>query len=241
MLTKLEQQYTLRAQDVDIKGEWMPSAIFVRMQEIAEDHAAAVGFGRVHIMETLGFAWVLTRLNLKMNRYPKLCDTITAATWPLKPTKLTFLRHFTFTSADDELLGAASSQWILFDIRDRMIRRTSAIENYPYDPALAPVMEEPGKIILPDGMESAGTRTVLYSDVDMNAHMNNTKYLNWICESYPASFLTEKRLAGVKINYIAEAYLDQQVELFREDTEAGRYLCGKTEEKTVFDAYVEWN
>ena len=45
MLTKLEQEYTIRALDVDLKGVWRPSAVLTRMQEIAEDHAIAVGAG----------------------------------------------------------------------------------------------------------------------------------------------------------------------------------------------------
>ncbi len=240
MLTRLDQEYTLRAQDVDIKGEWMPSAIFTRMQEIAEDHAACVGWGREHIVEKLGCGWVLTRMNLEMERYPGLGEKITVSTWPCKPTKFIFRRQFLFCAQDGSELGKASSQWVLFDIAERMLRRTDAVGEYPFDPLLPQIVEEPRKLALPADMERAAEREVLYSDVDMNRHMNNTKYLNWICELFPPKILEEKRISRVKINYIAEAQLGQRVELFRSGTEDGCYICGNTDGKTVFDAFVRF-
>ncbi len=238
---RLDQDYYLRALDVDIKGEWMPSAIFVRMQEIAEDHATAVGAGRVDLVDEKGLGWVLTRMLVKMNKYPRIGQTIKVSTWPLKPTKLTFLRQFMFRGIDGELLGTASSQWVLFDIKERVLRRTVVLGDYPYDPKLAIKMGEPGKIILPAVMEKKMTRTVMYSDVDMNVHMNNTKYLNWICELFPSETLKEHSLEEIKINYIAEAYIDQQVGLYMKEGQGGHFICGKTGDKTVFDAFVRWN
>ncbi|MDL2236707.1 hypothetical protein LJC56_02600 [Christensenellaceae bacterium OttesenSCG-928-K19] len=240
MTTRLEREHYLRAADVDINGKWMPSAVFVRMQELAEDHATKVGAGRIYLGETMGLAWVLTRVYLKMYRYPCLGDTITVATWPLKPTKLTFLRHFKMTDSTGDTLGVASSQWVLFDINDRILRRTAIIGDYPYDPDAPTMLEEPGKIKLPPDMEFKETRKVRYSDVDMNGHMNNTKYLNWICELFPSEHLKTKRIDEIKLNYIAEPYLDQNVDLFYKEADGGWFVCGKTEEKTIFDSFVTW-
>jgi medium-chain acyl-[acyl-carrier-protein] hydrolase len=240
MLTRLNQEYYLRALDVDIKGKWMPSAVFVRMQEIAEDHATAAGLGRADLIEKQGYAWVLTRIHLKMKQYPNLAETIHVSTWPLKPTKLTFLRQFQFTDQQGRELGSASSQWVLFDIRDRVIRRTNMIGDYPYDPEAQPALEEPGKIILPKDMPNKAARTVMYSDVDMNGHMNNTKYLNWICELFDSEFLQKKELETVRLNYIAEPYIDQKVDLYMKQVDGSYYICGKTAEKTVFDSLIKW-
>jgi medium-chain acyl-[acyl-carrier-protein] hydrolase len=240
MLKKLEQKYELRAMDVDIRGEWMPSAIFVRMQEIAEDHATAVGFGRVNLIDTFGFAWVLTRMHVRMRKYPRLGETIRVSTWPLKPTRLIFLRNFMFHNQTGEELGRAVSQWVLFDMRERTLRRTHVLGEYPFDPDAPILLPNPAKIILPSDMQPQGLRRVLYSDVDMNGHMNNTKYLNWICELFPVDILKQCRLSDIRINYIAEAYLDQDVCLLLGKACDDYYICGKTEGKTVFDACVTW-
>lgn len=238
--TKLTQEYYLRAQDVDINGTWMPSAVFVRMQEIAEDNATAVGAGRVDMIDKLGFAWVLTRMYLEMDKYPRIGETIKVSTWPLKPTKLYFSRQFSFETQGGELLGKASSQWVLFDINQRQIKRSSELGDYPYDPELPRMLPEPKKLMLPKDMPVAAVRKVLYSDVDMNVHMNNTKYLNWICELFTSEWLMTNYLKTVKINYIGETYINQEVDLHKTEADGGFYIYGSSNDKIIFDAFTEW-
>lgn len=238
--TKLTQEHYLRAQDVDINGTWMPSSIFVRMQEIAEDNAAAVGAGRVDMIDSLGYAWVLTRMYVEMDKYPRIGDTIKVSTWPLKPTKLFFSRQFSFEALNGELLGKASSQWILFDVAERQIKRSCELGDYPYDPELPRMLPEPKKLILPKNVPAVAKRTVLYSDVDMNVHMNNTKYLNWICELFSSGWLTSKYLKSIRINYIGETHIDQIVELHKAEADGGFYIYGTSDGKMVFDSFTEW-
>ena len=108
-ITKLEQDYTIRAYDVDTRGKWRPSAILTRMQEIAEDHAIAVHCGRKELVEERGMAWMLTRLHLEMKRYPDLMDDIRVVTWPGKPTRLLFCAPHHVFDAQGEELGRATS------------------------------------------------------------------------------------------------------------------------------------
>lgn len=238
--TRLEEEYRLRALDVDINGQWMPSAIFVRMQETAEAHAEAVGYGRVQIVER-GLCWALTRMRLEMDEYPHLSQRVRVITWPLKPTSLVFRRQFRFEDMDGRLLGHASSQWVLLDLNERAIRRTSSLSDFPYDPQAGRELEEPKKILLPSNMEEAARRAVLYSDVDMNAHMNNSKYLNWICELFDVPFLRENHLRSVSINYISEAYIGEEVCLYMAEDIGGYFICGKTNDRTIFDAQITWS
>lgn len=240
-ITKLEQDYTIRAYDVDTRGKWRPSAILTRMQEIAEDHAIAVHCGRKELVEERGMAWMLTRLHLEMKRYPDLMDDIRVVTWPGKPTHLFFVRHTMFFDAQGEELGRATSLWVLFNIKGRFLCRTGDIgENYPYDLSHGAALPDPGKIKLPDDMELIRTRTVAYSEVDMNSHLNNAKYADWICELFDLDTLRHHSIRDFRINFIAEAYMGQPVDLYRRDADGVSYICGKTEGKTVFDASVIW-
>lgn len=234
------QPYTLRALDVDLNGTWRPSAIFTLMQELAEAHAEYHEVGRVHLAESRGLAWVLTRMHLEMDRYPRIGDTIEALTWALEPTSMLFRRHFLFQDAHGIPLGRASSQWILLDLAERTIRRPAAIGGFPFDPDAPIVLPEPRKIRMPDALEEAAVRTVLYSDVDMNGHMNNTKYLNWICELQSTPFLESMQMQSVRIAYIAEAQIDQRITLLCQDSADEVYVRGQTDGNIVFEAHVHW-
>ncbi len=240
----LEQEYELRAFDVDISGCFMPSAILSRMQDIADDHATKVGFGRTFLGNTKGYAWVLTRLYLEMYSYPKLGDSIKMLTYPAPPTKLSFGRFFLIRDDDGKELGKASSIWVLFDINKRCLLRPEALGSpYPHDATLPASPELPTKIIIPtDELEFICTRTVMYSETDMNMHMNNAKYANWVCELFEKDFLVQNKVKSLRINYVSEAKIGQQVDLYTyvRENDTTVYVRGKTEDKTVFDGAVDF-
>ena len=81
-------------------------------------------------------------------------------------------------------------------------------------------------------MELIRTRTVAYSEVDMNSHLNNAKYADWICELFDLDTLRHHSIRDFRINFIAEAYMGQPVDLYRRDADGVSYICGKTEGKT---------
>jgi acyl-ACP thioesterase len=45
----------------------------------------------------------------------------------------------------------------------------------------------PGSLVI-KGLEHNRSRTVLFSDLDRNGHMNNTRYLEWMGDLLPAAF-----------------------------------------------------
>ena len=74
----------------------------------------------------------------------------------------------------------------------------------------------------------------------MNRHLNNAKYADWVCELFDSETLKKDSIRDFRINFIAEAYMGQTVDLYRRDIDGISYICGKTGDKTVFDASVIW-
>ena len=67
---------------------------------------------------------------------------------------------------------------------------------------------------LPAGTFDKHTRRqVTFFDLDQNAHMNNTRYLDWIFDLYPASFHREHPLKAVTVCYNSEALEGQVMDL----------------------------
>ena len=56
-------------------------------------------------------------------------------------------------------------------------------------------------------MEYKTSRTVAYSEVDMNRHLNNAKYADWVCELFDSETLKKDSIRDFRINFIAEAYM----------------------------------
>lgn len=241
MAEELTQKIILRAFESDPAGGlWKPSGILVRMQEIAEDHAIALGCGRKDMVDVSGMVWMLVRLHLEMKRYPKIAQEIVVKTWHGKAEKYTFPRYFSFSYPDGEELGCATSDWVLFSIWERKLMRPSALP-VSYDAGSQPAPARvPARIRLPQDMQTAEMRRVRYSDTDMNAHMNNSKYADWICDLFPANQLLSQRLSEMDITYSAEAAIDQQIELKMSETGGRFFISGETYGKAVFSATGVW-
>jgi hypothetical protein len=62
-----------------------------------------------------------------------------------------------------------------------------------------------GPLTLPDTLPEA--KTALYSDLDMNHHVNNAHYIQWAFDSFDKDFLRSHRLTDIAVNFIAQAKL----------------------------------
>jgi acyl-ACP thioesterase len=64
------------------------------------------------------------------------------------------------------------------------------------------------------------TRTVRYSDLDRNGHMNNCRYLEWAGDLLPSPFHKEHQMKEFVVCYLSEAREGEQLELaWRQDEE----------------------
>jgi acyl-ACP thioesterase len=62
---------------------------------------------------------------------------------------------------------------------------------------------------------------VRFRDLDVNRHVNNVTFVEWVLESVPPSFLNERDLAFIEINFIGEALLGDTVESCAEPGPSG--------------------
>ena len=67
--------------------------------------------------------------------------------------------------------------------------------------------------ITPKVLENQIIRSVGYTELDRNGHMNNTRYLDWVDDLLPSSFHQEHPVKGITLCYLAEAREGQQIHL----------------------------
>ena len=100
---------------------------------------------------------------------------------------------------------------------------------------------------LPAGdFENRQLRSVCFSDLDVNGHMNNTRYLDWICDLLPADFHKEHPIRAFTVCYMSEALEGQQLQLswsegetFRVDGDLSQTYVSAGHTR-VFSAQVEF-
>lgn len=235
----IEEERSLLSCDVDFKGRWRPSAIFIAMQELAGRHCALLGVSREELVKR-GIVWVLLRVKLDIKHYPSMGETVRIKTWTGTTNRALFPRFFSF-EVNGKVLGSASSQWMLVDVdQHRMVLPSQygiAVEAGGEPPISAP--ERLRYAFVPDRTVE---RCVSYSDIDVNCHMNNARYVEWILDLFPPARYEHNVMKTLQINYVAEAKPGEKIYLELTEQNADFHLRGVYEKSgmVVFEAAGQW-
>lgn len=213
MLKTYREEMTLRTCNCDFKGLWRPSAIFEAMQEASGMHSHMLGCGRDALVR-MGYVWVLSRMEVKMDKYPGVGDRVTVETFPLNNRRWFFPRAFVFRNDQGDQLGCAYSLWVLLDLETRkMAPPDKVIHLLPDNSDLVAPMGMPSAIAELEGEERQLLRVPAYTDLDVNQHVNNARYVDWLCDALGAAILKKQALRTICIHYETEIRPEQAVDL----------------------------
>jgi acyl-ACP thioesterase len=79
-----------------------------------------------------------------------------------------------------------------------------------------PSAEEPEKLPAPVCSKMGKSYTVRYSDIDMHHHVNNTKYIEWILDSYPFEMNQTHQIHTFEINFLTESSYEDEISVHTE-------------------------
>ena len=157
------------------------------LQEAASLNAATLGFGKDDFAaKGENISWVLTRMVVKMSRYPAWNDEVTVETFPRGGRKIVAWRDFEVKDAQGATLGLATTEWMLIDLSSRKIVAVPEKVFAANDPANVPVLglEPFSKFRFPEGGSGVPPLhfTAMKSQIDLNGHVNNVHYIDWMLE-----------------------------------------------------------
>lgn len=201
-------------------------SIATLLQEVASNHAVAMwgrsteGFASDPSMS--GLIFVMTRLQIQMERYPRWGDIIEIKTWFQEDGKLAAQRDWVVTcQATGETIGRATSTWVMINMQTRRLikfpeaarQKCAAFQLMPprhaipreYTRQKLPELGLPAEIVGP-------IQVARRSDMDMNGHVNNTTYLAWAMETVPSDIYHGAHLYQIEIDFKAECHGGDLVE-----------------------------
>ena len=170
------EELLLRSKDVDMFRRLRSSELFRLLQEASIRHTEQLGMGRDKTLDK-GILWVLLMQRAEIARMPEYDERIVLKSWPGRTMHLLFPRYYSIETAAGEPLLKASAVWSLIDAKTR---RVVFPEKYGVAIEGAETGEE---IAMPAAVAKAECSlardfTVPYSFVDLNGHMNNTRYFD---------------------------------------------------------------
>ncbi len=178
-----EKEYYLRASDFDKFNHIKPSAVLDLFQDAAGQHAVKIGVGFDDMIKR-SYLWVLTRIKFKVLSQPKSYQKVVVKTWPLAPGRLSYRREYCIEDEKGEQLVVGSSEWVVIHSEKR--RLVSAPDLYPFtDGFCTEIMceEKLGKVANFDVLTEPYIVNAGFSELDINNHVNNTKYANYVLDA----------------------------------------------------------
>lgn len=194
----------VRGGDCDRFSRMRMDALFFAMQEGGEHHAKTMGFG-YDAMQARGLFFVLSRIHVCVNRMPVCGERIVHTTWPGVSNKFFCPRFHTFALEDGTPLLSAGALWVILDTQNRRIV-SPAKASLPFPDN----SDIPDPIALPTRLRACGEetarlmRTPVYSDFDINGHVNNTKYIAWLCDALGSAAFDGAYIRELSVSYEKE-------------------------------------
>ena len=178
------ESFTVRATDCDLYRRMRLDALFVAMQEGGERHALALGAGYDAMMGR-GLFFALARIHVSTLRAPRCGETVIHTTWPGVMNRFFCPRYHVFSLQDGAPLAAAGALWVMLDTqRRRIVSPQTAGLAFPDNSDLPVPIDLPTRLpALRGDAAHMFTRTPMYTDFDINGHVNNTRYISWLCDA----------------------------------------------------------
>lgn len=202
-----EEQFKIRASEVDINQKATLPAICNLLQEIAGNHARELQFDITDLQQNK-LTWVLHRLNVTIDRFPRWRETITIRTWPSGGDGLRAHRVFLILDADKKPIGRSLSYWLILDIQSRRPTRIpkNILDRVPKDSGHVLAVSK-RDFSVSEQSDSFQSFEVRKTDLDLNKHLNNVRYVEWALACLPEG----TKLDNIDIKFVAEAVLGDTV------------------------------
>ncbi len=244
LIPEYSSTITLVAHDVDINNCWKISSVFGYVQDVANTHCYYLGCDWKTLMKNYDTCYVLTRMRLEMKQYPHSSDNVKITTWAENNKKPVFTRYFILEAEDGTNLGNAVSQWVLMNTKTRSIVRLSDCSiPEPDTGSYIPPVTLPKKCTFEEQPDSISKRVPVYSDFDYNGHVNNSRYIEWICDLFPPERYKENNIKTIDIRYIQEIRYGNTVTLeLKDKKEESKFFVKGLDSsgKSYFEAYGEY-
>ncbi|XP_031382239.1 palmitoyl-acyl carrier protein thioesterase, chloroplastic-like [Punica granatum] len=215
------QNFTIRSYEIGADQTASIETIMNQLQEAALSHFMTAGlifdgFGSTREMTKRNLIWVVTKMQVLVDRYPTWGDVVQVDAW-LSASGRNGMRidWLVRDVKTEETRTRASSVWVMMNKLTRKLSKIPKEVRGEIEPHLlnsAPVVDEDSRKLPKLDAKTAdyvlSGLTPRWSDLDVNQHVNNVKYIGWILESTPQTILETHDLLAITLEYRRECGRD---------------------------------
>ena len=180
----------------------LPSLILLSLQ-VSGSQSAQLGVSDKEILEKYNLVWIITEYDIDVIRLPRFAEEITIETEALSYNRLFCYRRFTIYDESGQAIIQMLASFALMDRDSRKVHSVDPEMVAPYQSEFSKKIIRGPKYTDLDNPTSKDYHVRFY-DLDMNGHVNNSKYLDWIFEVMGADFLMDHIPQKINLKYVKE-------------------------------------
>ena len=205
------QNFTIDDAYVDRFGKMKPSMMLYIAQEMGGRHSELMRVDYDTLASRQLF-WAVIRHRVQITRTPVRGEKLRVETWPLPATRSAYPRSVVAYDAKGNEVFRCMTLWVLMDLNTRRMITPGK------SGIIVAGTHRDGELPAPTGLIPCplGTqriRTVSFTDLDRNGHMNNTRCMDWIADLLPSRFHQHHAITDFTVCYLAEAKEAQELHL----------------------------
>ena len=239
-----ESSFKVKAFDVDSNNRIKVSTVFDYFQDAASNHAEQLNFGYDDLLPKELF-WVLSWAKVEFSRFPGFMDDVKIQTWGKMQHKLHSMRDFLLIGKDNEIICRATTGWLLLDLKT--LRPKILTQEFPdvihwYEKSA--LTDLPGKFPVVNEKSRVYTQKINYSDIDLNQHVNNAKYIELLLDCFDSDFHKNHCMKSMTILFTSETKCGEKLEMSKgieDDNISYVEATNLDTQKVVFKSLVNWN
>ena len=230
--------FKIATYDIGFNNQMKISSIMKYQQDIGDEYLASSGFTHDYLYNEVGVFFAVSHMRIHIFRLPKLDETVQLTTWCTGGgDESKFRRCFRFSSENGETLIESIALLPVIDVNTRRAIRPSRVEAFQvfaYNDLPLSIVN-PKKVAKKEEYTHSLSRTIRYSDLDYNGHVNNTVYADIILDSLPKGTETNE-IEQLDIYFRAEMKMGQNITVSSVVEGETAYFCGENDGTVCFTA-----
>lgn len=164
-----------------------------------------------------GLTWMIYKWDIKIFDYPRENEKVEVITWASRFKNLIAYREFEIYR-DNKLIGFASTEFVLVDFKKKKPIRISEDIRNAYGIVDEKHIERIKRINPSENIFNSKSVIVEKEDIDINNHVNNLCYVDYIKNSLNGTDYENKEISELKLSYTKEITYPNKVKViaFRE-------------------------
>lgn len=234
-----EKDLKIRYWEIDSSNRLTTKGFLKYLQDIANDHSEAIGYGFENISST-NLSWVLLNWKVQILRRPLISEVLHIKTWARMISKASSYRDFEIYDSNNNIICKASSKWALTNYTTHALERISPEMRDAYGILDKSVFE----INIDEKMQEPENSSLTFEydiqrrDIDLNSHVNNLCYLDFAYEALPLDVYSSLDTSTIEIIYKRQLRYPNKIKCFYSNFDGKHIVTIKSDDLATTHAII---